>query len=212
MGRLFLLMVLVTVCSSANAKPGFTCEKIKDKETRDACIEDRGTKEQPRKDSKKAEISSTCTLNGRGYTECTFKNSGSVKGSSCEYIALMPIDVYQSTYFTVLKDGKLDEYLITAKKHFTDANNIRRVSSNDDLSNFVTALASEKMMVSNNPICSGIVEAGDIRQVTGTTTYFVTYDQPFKICEHRGGAYEWTRICSFTTIPAETIIAMLNEK
>jgi len=235
MRRVILLLMLAILSSSANAETGFTCEKIKDKATRKSCLDDRSNNEKAaavekereaaavekereaaaaekeREAAKKAEISSSCSLNGRSVIECTFKNAGNKKGSSCEKVVLMPRKNadYVPQLFTLLGSPKVKSDLASLKiklRGMLAAENRNTINPRDVA--FVGILNSEKMVFADNEICSGIVEAGDIRQVSTTVSFF--NQSVNKICA--GGSDAWSVICSFTTIPPEQVIAMMNEE
>lgn len=232
MRRVILLLMLAILSGSANAETGFTCEKIKDKATRKSCLDDRGNtekaaaaakereaaavaSEKEREAAKKAEISSSCSLSGRSVIECTFKNSGNKKGSSCEKVVLMPKkldDSYVPQIFRLLGSDKWKSDQASMKitlRGLLAAENRNTISTAPrDLDLGAGILNSEKMVFADNEICSGIVESGDIRQVSANVSFFG--QSVNKIC---GGAGDvWSVICSFATVPPEKVAAMMNEE
>lgn len=231
MRRVILLMMLAIMSSSVNAESGFTCEKIKDKATRKSCLDDRvnnekaaaavkereaaaAVAEKEREAAKKAEISSTCSLNGRSVIECTFKNSGNKKGSSCEKVVLMPRksdDSYVPKIFMVLGSQNIKSKIALQKqlvREILAKEGKNNISTLEDAGLASGILNSERMVLSDNEICSGIVESGDIRQVSTTVSFYKK--SVYEICGEAGEA--WSVICSFTTIPTEKVIAMINEE
>lgn len=161
----------------------------------------------------KAEITSQCSLNGRGYAECTFKNSGKVKGSSCVYFALSP----------KAKGIHLFEYLSAVDATTTNANLVRAlqgeirksIAENEIDKSLISIGIFENGIrsVSGDEVCSGIVDAGDIRQVTATVN-FVKGEDLSTTCggQFAGQGKSWADYCGFTTISKEEMISILKAK
>lgn len=209
MRRVILLMMLAIMSSSVNAESGFTCEKIKDEATRKSCLDDRVNNEKAAaavkemEAAKKAEISSTCSLNGRSVIECTFKNSGNKQGRSCEKVVLMPRksgDSYVPKIFMALGSQNIKSKIALKKqlvRKILAKEGKNSISTLEDADLASGILDSERMVLSDNEICSGIVESGDIRQVSTTVSFYK--NSIYEICGEAGEA--WSVICSFTTIP-----------
>ena len=163
-------------------------------------------------------ITSTCSLNSLGKAECTFKNSGNVKGTSCEYVALLPKEGKKPIYIKLYKSV---HQIIIASKNLLKVTNAELAPKKVDVASTILndsfllnatimSLWSEKVIISSNEMCSGIVEAGDIRQVTNTIRFF-DYT-PAGFCDSYNGAGDWMEQCSFTTISRDDIFSMLKEE
>lgn len=154
----------------------------------------------------KAEITSTCSLNGAGEAECTFKNSGKAKGSICEYIVLQqPSKEKAPGMFTVL-DLMYEEGRTEIKKK------LKSVKADAPIPIEGIYLISNKQRVfSNTEICSGIVEAGDIRQVKAFLAFMDMQNSPAKMCRDWTDR-PWSDVCSFKTVSINEIVSLINEQ
>lgn len=154
----------------------------------------------------KPEITSECSLSGRGDVKCTFKNSGKSKGSSCEHIVLAP---KKEGMIFFSSSQKLYE---EAKKGTKKMGLVKIDSTNGIKAIFPFLINNEKFIVSHQEICSGIVEPGDIRE-SNSQVEFLSNMSPFQVCDGKiatiiGGT--WADNCSFATISTEAVVAMIN--
>lgn len=197
--------------ASANAKSEFTCEKIKDKATRASCIEDRAEQKKI-----KAEISPSCTLNGRGDAECTFRNTGNVKGSYCGYLVLMPQSGRHPLAFIAKahKEETLAVYNSTktlAKLELAQEGK-DAFHLHDQVGRYAVLFENEEMLLGHTEICSGLVEVGDIRKATASVRFFIEdYDLPSQVCgSSNRDVGKWSDLCSFVIVPSEQVISKMN--
>lgn len=217
----FCTITLFSLWHSNATSSEFTCEKIKDKVTRDSCIQDRTERgnEAVFKKRKKnvnliANITSTCTLSGAGLAKCTFSNSGNVKGSLCKYFVLVPTDnddekqFYKPLMFVLIGERNRTEKVMQNIQELKQKIALGKTNRKELLfSSFY--LNNENMLISDDPICSGLVEAGDIRQVTATP-FFMGQSLHNSCSLSRGDRIPWNESCNFTTIDEEKIITMLE--
>lgn len=153
----------------------------------------------------KAEITSSCTLNGGGDVQCTFKNIGKAKGGTCEYMALVPKEGADASYFLLAEDTRI----IEALKQLKNALSTKSFKVEDQLpSEVLRFLDTKNKMYGDGEICSGIIDVGDIRQVTA----FIQFHNrpPTKICANDTGG--WTNGCGFITVQKVEIVSLLNAK
>lgn len=156
--------------------------------------------------SAKAKITSSCSLSGGGDAKCTFKNSGKVKGSACEYISLIRkagvnIPMFKHLGDQDIKDARQKAVNATKKEGL--------VNTENELPYAITlAISNEDRIFSDGEVCSGIIEAGDIRQVTPTLSFLGM--RPSQLCENAVGG--WTDGCDFTTISKDEVVSMINAK
>lgn len=204
-----LCLLVLVACDKPEKKP----EKMPETKTEQKMVQ------QP---ESKPKITSSCSLDGLGHVACTYKNTGNAKGSTCEYIALVPKEGktpkfsrgFKKNLPAMLDYRKASKALLTYVEKELIAKKIDVVNTIVDdpelIANTMPSLWSEKMAISSDEICSGIVEAGDIRQVTALIR-FVTGSSPTNMCISYEGE-SWSDTCSFTTIPREGIVSMLNEE
>lgn len=153
----------------------------------------------------KAEITTGCTLNGQGDATCTFKNSGKAKGSTCQHIALLPKDGVRVNFFLGVEDAK---GLIEAfRQELKKSKPIFKVEG--DLPDGAITINSKNMIYSTRAVCSGIVEAGDVRQVAAFFKFFLD-KSPAEICSNSIGG--WADGCEFIMVPKEEVISLVQAK
>lgn len=158
-------------------------------------------------DSSKLEISSKCTLNGVGDYKCTFSNKGKKEGSLCEHMILSRKNNDPTKSF-ILDSEKLianQAELVKIMQHEVDV--IKKDFKNDDRDSkfkeiyhqLIVYTYGEKGLGISEEICSGLVKAGDIREVAGTVSFGMASWPPIKLCVSNDG---WTDVCSFSTVSA----------
>lgn len=187
----------------------------------------------------KPKISSECTLNGRGDAACIFKNTGNAKGSICEFVKLIPLnDEVKYFYGEGVPQSIADKNNLKEKFKSELDSDLKNAKVEEPISPELIDLFlnSKDGIMSTTEICSGIVEAGDIRK-SEATMRFRDNLSPAEICvSARGGpadaAFEdmcrqgsitdsnfckkylignsWTDRCGFTNISKEEVISSLK--
>lgn len=159
----------------------------------------------------KAEITSECTLSGGGDYKCNFKNTGTAEGSSCIRLMLYKTPgaagVFIPAEAAVIAGSK--EFVVTT----LDAERARELEkiegSLDDsaqkmgFSDFAAMAFLVNGVALSKEICSGLVKAGDIRDVNGFT-HFLIGKTPVNMCLSipRGS---WGEVCSFSSISSDAV-------
>jgi len=76
----------------------------------------------------------------------------------------------------------------------------------------VTVYERNRRGLSQTEICSGIVEAGDIREVSGLVLFGSDGLSPADACHNPYGDRKWTDACSFTTVTVDKLDKFLKAK
>lgn len=178
----------------------------------------------------RAEITTECTLKGNGDYQCNFHNKGKKKESTCVLMILgKNPGVLGQTMFVGSVMGRLsyqmlaklgDEAALTAReikdnKEFTDFLSEQKklaASSGKNLDAYIKAnmqslsdqiLSGEQKGLSSE-ICSGIVEANDLRERHGSVRFSggaADNLTPIEACKTDDeSTMPWQEICSFTTV------------
>lgn len=214
------MFLLFPVWNVSAANSGFTCEKIKDKLTRDSCIKDRTERENAEMAKKqnepvnsRAKITSKCTLSVGGLAECTFRNTGNAKGSLCEYVILTPKNSdYKPHNFRMATQKYVIEKIAILKQELREKIAIRSGNGKDILEKYTYVLNSENLTISDEPICSGLVEAGDIRQVTDTPFFMGNSLHNSCVNSWAAKSMRWHEDCNFSTVSEAEVILMLEKQ
>lgn len=163
----------------------------------------------------KAEITSKCTLNGSGDYKCVFTNRGKIEGSLCEYllIGLSKIDDHAPTN-NIINPSIYEELYIKTKQSIAKA---KAEYEPKELNDFIKLINPLLIIVSYNrksyaisdEFCSGLVRAGDVREINGTTLFNLKY-KPIDICKDEFKI--WTDICYFTSISSGKVKIEIQEE
>ena len=157
-------------------------------------------------DAGKAEITSDCSMNGGGDVACVFKNTGSAKGSTCQYIALTP----KKDDVVLFSQDESRLKILNAMKEAVKKSGISEVKGDQTIPPMLMFLLLNKnIAVSDQEVCSGIVEAGDIRE-SKTSVAFMQL-QPHEGCVSLQEMHDWGANCGLTTIPREQVAESINE-
>lgn len=76
----------------------------------------------------------------------------------------------------------------------------------------ITVYERNRRGLSQTEICSGIVEAGDIREVSGLVLFGSDGLSPVDACHNPYGKQKWTDACSFTTVTVDKLDKLLKAK
>lgn len=167
------------------------------------------------RDTSKAEINSKCTLSGGGEYKCIFSNKGKKESSLCEHLLISKkkVEAHNITFLPDISNenaSDLENSISLAKDLL---NKIKSTSTADDFKKFIEDpdnkvsyilkrnIYTKKGYALSEELCSGLVKAGDIREVSGSTRFFGTV--PMKICLKPDS--DWTKACDFTSISAEEV-------
>lgn len=76
----------------------------------------------------------------------------------------------------------------------------------------ITVYERNRRGLSQTEICSGIVEAGNIREVSGLVLFGSDGLSPVDACHNPYGEQKWTDACSFTTVTVDKLDKILKAK
>lgn len=151
----------------------------------------------------KPDISSDCNVEGNGDYHCTYNNKGTGDGGLCEYIVIRsypPTDLkddgdYSIAFSFAEETGKFGVLEGKAREDFM--NKISTI-----LSSIPAEYTYDNIGYSSKEVCSGIVKAGDVREMNGA----VNFDgkSPSDFCRR------WPQNCRVSTIPSSALEAYKN--
>ncbi len=151
-------------------------------------------------------FSETCNLNGYGRAECQFHNKGGTKGSDCVFFSLKPKNrfnkIYLDSHYSMEKSKKKLKEALSRDKY-------RVTTENLDYAHISSVLNRENYVVSNQEICSGIVEPNDIRKSSFGSMTFNNLS-PDEICATETAT--WKNNCEWEIYPKKQLIKDINEE
>jgi len=153
----------------------------------------------------KPDINSSYDVDNSGQVRVTFKNKGDAPGSVCERVMLT-----EKAGIGDMREIVLPEWLKQAKRLKDEGQKSGKsleqiVEANRETLIKIFYFVQDGVMLSDREFCSGLVQAGDVREVNGTLTF-------------AGGAQRGVTAIGgvgqrpFTSVPSTTIDFQLKEK
>lgn len=148
-----------------------------------------------------------CAMNGEGMVTCRFMNTGRTKGSRCRYAYLktQKIGKLNNKY----KDAEL-ENILSGTREILLKNKYRVTGENLEYTYISAILNSDDIIFSKNEICSGLIEAGDVKEITEMMKFGDDGLTPNDLCKTE--TTNWNESCGWGMEYRETIVRKINEK
>lgn len=161
-------------------------------------------------------VEANCSLNGFGTAECTFKNPGSSTASVCGHIVLRSKN--DGTLLAKLHRGLTDDFAdkLTVLLRSTPSDKLEElpVLVRGVCASFAYSKASSiPTVVSFQEVCSGLIEAGDVRNVSATLSFGyapgMSQSSPYDLCKQLSGD-GWPESCTFEFVSVDEVMAALR--